>query len=134
MAKTIAKIFGVLIILFSLAGFFSNAFVGSYGYFLANTGLNVVNLIFGILLVGFTSTEATASAWMRVLGIIYFVLGVLGFFLIVNGAANVLGFMSFNAADNWLYTILGFVLFLASFTEESAIIVGTGSMKRHVHQ
>ena len=135
MAKSLAKISGVLIIVFSLMGFFSDSLVGNSGYFLANTGLNVINLIFGILLVGFTSTEMTASAWLRVLGVLYFAFGVIGFFLFSGNTANVLGFMSFNSADNWLYVILGFVLFLASYTEERPIIVARSShIHHHVHQ
>ncbi len=130
MAKTIAKIFGVIVLLLGIIGFFSNGFIGSTGYFLANTGLDIVNVILGIALLAMSTTEDSAGLSLKIVGGVYFVLALIGFLLMpATGISNVLGFMSFNTTDNWLYIVLGVLLFASGFAEER----GMASMGAHAH-
>ncbi|HEV7702417.1 MAG TPA: DUF4383 domain-containing protein [Candidatus Paceibacterota bacterium] len=116
MEKTLIRIFGVLLLLFGFIGFFTNSFVGSVGYFYASTGMNIVNLLAGIILLGASSTEESSALTLKIAGAVYFVLAILGFAVTSAGStANILGFMGVNMSANWLYAIGGLLMVGAGF-------------------
>lgn len=117
MAKNFAKTFGVILLLLGIIGFFSNAFIGAGGYFLSNAGLDIVNVVLGIVLLLVSGTEAGAALWLKIVGVAYAVLALIAFAYMTAGTANVLGFMAFNMADGWLYLIGGALMFASGFTE-----------------
>lgn len=114
MKKTLANVFGVIVILAGLLGFVSNPLIGQDGFFYTNTALNIVYILFGIILlaVGLWAAEQAGST-MLVIGIIYILLALIGIF-----TDNVLGFLSVNTPDNWLHVILGIVLVWAGAAGE----------------
>ena len=79
MAKTIAKILGVVFILVGLVGFIMPTFLGTH---LGMTH-NLVHLISGAvaLYFGFAGTLSAARLFCIVFGIVYALLGVAGFLL-----------------------------------------------------
>jgi hypothetical protein len=67
---------------------------------------------------------ASAPVFLKVFGIIYFLLGVLG--LIIFGTAGMgklLGFLHVNGADNFLHIGLGIIIFLAGTLRPKAPVV-----------
>ncbi len=112
MAKKASVTFGVIFVLVGLLGFFSNSLVGMGSYFDANTAHSVVHLVIGLVLlyVGLKA-EAKAAVTLNVVGVVYLLVAIIGFFMVTaGGTASVLGFIDVNAADNWLHLVLGVVI------------------------
>lgn len=113
MAKTLAKVFGVVFILVGLLGFIPNPIVGDMALFHTDMVHNVVHIVLGLILV-LCKTEAKAKMWLKIEGVLYVVLAIVGF-MMVTGADHVslLGIVELNSADNWLHLVLGIVLLFA---------------------
>jgi hypothetical protein len=111
-ARTAAIVLGVILILVGILGFIPNPLVYSENaLFLVNGAHNVVHIVSGIfLLVGAYSALGSAMA-LRILGIVYIIIAILGF---VSGD-YILGFVLNNTADNWLHVVLGIVFLAAGF-------------------
>lgn len=120
MAKTLALVFGIVFVLVGLLGFVSNPLVGATGLFMTDGLHNIVHLLFGIILIWASRGGAARSAsWLKILGVVYLVLAVLGFLLAPNGPM-LLGIVAVNMADHWLHVVLGVVLLLAAFMGNSS--------------
>ena len=131
MAKTLATVFGVIFVLVGLLGFFANPIVGTGALFEADAMHNIVHLLIGIILLGvaYWSTANSGMA-LKVFGIIYLVLAVLGFVLYPDGG-TLLGLVETNAADNWLHLVLGIILVAAGWYAKDGTMgtMGTGNMQ-----
>ena len=116
-AKTAALTIGVIFIAVGLLGFVDNPIIGDSdnAIFHADTLHNWVHIGSGILFVLVAlAMPASASAVLVLFGIVYAILGVIGFFSIGSeGFGKVLGFLHINGADNYLHIALGLVIFLA---------------------
>lgn len=116
-AKTTALLFGVIFIAVGLLGFVDNPIIGDSenAIFHADTLHNWVHIISGVLFVLVaTAMPASTSTLLIAFGIVYAVIGIIGFFSIgSDGLGKVLGFLHVNGADNYLYIALGLVIFLA---------------------
>jgi uncharacterized membrane protein len=118
MAKTLAKVFGWVFILVGVLGFFGNPIVGAMGYFHANIAHDFVHILLGVVLLVTSSTEDKAALWLKIVGVVYLVIAILGFLITpAMGIANLLGFVEINHADNWLHVVLGIVILLAGFAD-----------------
>lgn len=116
MAKTLAMVFGVVFVLVGLLGFVPNPIVGPNALFHTDMMHDLVHLLFGlILLIVAFSASAASALWLKILGVVYLVLAVLGFLLIPQGG-SLLGLVEANSADHWLHIILGIVLVVAGFS------------------
>lgn len=113
MAKTLAIVFGIVFVLVGVLGFIGSPIAGPMGIFQTNTLHDLVHLLFGIILlvVAFTS-PAKSALWLKILGIVYLLLAVLGL-LMIPGGGMLLGIVLMNSADHWLHLVLGIVLILA---------------------
>ena len=119
MAKTMALVFGIIFVLVGLLGFVSNPLVGPYGLFVTDGLHNLVHLVLGvILLFAARSGQAQSARWLKILGVVYLVLAVLGFLLAPSGP-SLLGIVAMNGADNWLHVVLGIVLIIAGMRGNS---------------
>lgn len=115
MAKKIAVLFGVIFVLVGVLGFFPNPLVGMEGVFETDALHNIVHLLFGIiLLVVAMKAPGKSALWLKILGAVYLLLALLGFFLISEGG-KLLGLVQMNHADHWLHVVLGVVLLVAGF-------------------
>ncbi len=122
MAKTLARVFGVIVLLLGIIGFFSNSFMSASGYFFADTGMNIVNALLGIVLLAVSGTEAGSALWLKIIGVAYFIVSVIGFAILgASGTVEVLGFMGVNAAASWLYLVMGVIVFLSGFAEDKGM-------------
>lgn len=114
-AKTASLIIGVTFIAVGLLGFFPNPIIGSNALFYTDTIHNVVHLVSGILFVLVAlASPGSAKGFMKLFGLVYLLLGVIGFFMYgTDGMGMLLGFLHVNGADNYLHVALGIGIFLA---------------------
>lgn len=100
--------------LIGVLGFFSNPIVGHMGFFHADTMHNIVHIVLGLVLLMAAGSDAKASRWLKIVGVVYLLVAVLGFMMTpAMGEAKLLGLVEVNGADNWLHAVLGIVLFFA---------------------
>ncbi len=127
MAKKWAKVLGVVVIIVGVIGFFANPLVGMMGYFHTNTALDIVYIVLGLVLV-LCGTDEKAKLWLKIVGIIYVLLAIIGF-MMMKGAtvASVFG-LQVNGAANWLHLVVGVVMFLAGMSgAKTAMAPTTGA-------
>jgi len=77
MAKTLCKIFGVVLLLVGIAGFLKHDLLGMH----LTRIHNIVHLLTAVIAFyfGFSGTDASARAFCQVFGVIYLLLGIGGF-------------------------------------------------------
>jgi uncharacterized membrane protein HdeD (DUF308 family) len=115
MAKTVAKILGVVFILIGLIGFVSPGFAGTH----LNTTHNLVHLISGAvaLYFGFAASISAARTFDIVFGIVYGLLGVCGF-LLGTGSERMLAIddlLMLGTMDHVIHILLGVVFLIGGF-------------------
>ena len=115
--KTASILIGIVFVAVGLLGFISNPIIGESdtAIFHADTTHNAVHIVSGVLflLIGFTA-PGFAGTFLKIFGIVYFFLGVLGMMNTGDdGMAQLLGFLHVNGADNYLHIGLGILIFLA---------------------
>ena len=102
-----AKIIGIVLILVGILGFFMG---GSVFGFEVNTLHNIVHIVTGAIFAwaGFSSSASAVNKW---LGIIYVVIGIVGFFGILDTL------LALNTADNILHIVIGGISAWLGFKE-----------------
>ena len=115
--KTASLIIGIIFICVGLLGFISNPIIGGShnAIFHADSVHNMVHIASGVLflLVALTA-PARAGLFLKLFGIVYLILGVVGLATIGDsGMTELLGFLPVNGADNYLHIGLGILIFLA---------------------
>jgi hypothetical protein len=85
---------------------------------------NGVHIVSGILfLLVALAAPARAGLFLKVFGVVYLLLGILGMATIGSeGMTELLGFLPVNGADNYLHIGLGIVIFLAGLLPDSAAV------------
>ncbi|MES3031497.1 MAG: DUF4383 domain-containing protein [Patescibacteria group bacterium] len=112
MAKKSALVFGIIFILVGILGFFENPIVGMDSLFVTDVIHNLVHLIIGIILLVISlKSPAKSAVALKIFGIIYLVLAIIGFF----SGSTLLGLVAINSADNWLHLVLGIVITALGF-------------------
>lgn len=98
--QTWAKVIGVVLLLVGVLGFFMGDSV--FG-FEVNMLHNIVHLVTGAVFAwaGFSASAPTkkVNQW---LGVIYLLVGVVGFFALQD-------LLALNTADNWLHIVIGVI-------------------------
>ncbi|HLI87573.1 MAG TPA: DUF4383 domain-containing protein [Ktedonobacteraceae bacterium] len=114
--RTAALVFGVVFLLIGVLGFIPALIPGGalLGIFMLNGLHSVVHLLFGVLGIAAAFT-GTGRLYNRGAGVIYLILGILGFIpsLVPNGL--LLGLVMINIADNILHLGIGIVLCYVGF-------------------
>jgi len=114
MAKTLAIVFGIVFVLVGILGWVPNPIVGMNGIFMTNHLHDIVHLVTGIVLLVVAFMAADKSGlWLKIAGVVYLLVAVLGFLMAPNGG-DVLG-VSMNMTDHLLHVVLGIVLIVAGF-------------------
>lgn len=111
-AKLAATIVGIVFIAVGILGFIPNPLVSPTGLFAVNTLHNLVHLISGAVLLGGVYSSLGASLALKIIGIVYGAVAVLGLIL---GPGMLLGLVHINTADNWLHVALAVVILAAGF-------------------
>jgi hypothetical protein len=116
--KSASLVIGVVFIAVGLLGFVPNPIIADShdAIFHADAVHSIVHIVSGVLFVIFALALPSRTAlFMKVFGIVYFLLGVLGLFSIgSSGVTKLLGFLHVNGPDNYLHIALGVVIYLAS--------------------
>jgi hypothetical protein len=108
----VAIVLGVILVIAGIIGFVPNPIAYSENaIFTVNAAHNVVHIVSGLFLLAGAFTGLGSVMALRILGIVYVVVAVLGF---VSGDM-ILGFIQNNAGDNWLHVVLAIVLLAAGF-------------------
>jgi hypothetical protein len=103
-----AVIFGIFFVVVGILGFVPGCTpMGMlFGTFKVNGAHNFLHLITGIVALWVGLGKGSAKTFFKVFGIVYVILGLLGFLADPN---DVLGMFASNNADNWVHLILGVV-------------------------
>jgi hypothetical protein len=109
--RTAAIILGIIFIVVGILGFFNNPIIG---VFAVNTAHNIIHLASGIFLLIGVATPLGSGLALKILGVIYAIIAILGF-IIVGEDMMMLGFIMVDTADKWLHVVLAVVLLLAGF-------------------
>jgi hypothetical protein len=135
MAKTIAKIMGVAFILVGILGFLAPGLLGMH----LSLAHNLVHLISGALALyfGFAGTLSGARLFCIVFGVVYLLLGVVGFLLGGSGAHTVAavpahgqdsrlfaalpGSLELASPDHLVHILLGLVFLIGGFLTKADI-------------
>ena len=120
MGKTIAMVIGWVFLIVGILGFVPNPLVGEDALFHTDLNHNIVHLLSGIIFlwVAYKAPQKSAMV-MKVFGVVYLLVAVLGFVMADGG--SILGLIEINHADNWLHVLLGVVILGAG------IMAGKGS-------
>lgn len=126
MAKTVAKLLGVVFILVGLCGFVMPNLLGTH----LSTSHNLVHLISGAvaLYFGFAATLSAARLFCIVFGVVYGLLGVAGFALgsgedRMFEALAPLG-LHLGTMDHLVHVLLGVVFLIGGFLTRSDVNMG----------
>jgi len=109
-AKTAAMVLGIVFVIVGALGFFPNPIVGANGIFMTNHLHDWVHVGSGIVLLLGAYSPLGAGMALRVVGIIYAIVAVLGFLM----GGMVFG-IAMNMADHWLHVVLAAVILYAGF-------------------
>ena len=114
MAKTLAIIFGVILVLLGLLGFVSNPLIGANALFVADSVHNLIHIILGavLLIVAFWA-PTQSSLWLKIIGAIAFLLGLIGILTLPSSGGMLLGIAETNGASDWFHLIAGAIIFIA---------------------
>ena len=123
MAKTIAKILGVVFILVGLIGFVMPGFAGTH----LTLAHNLVHLLSGAvaLYFGFAGTLAAARLFCIIFGIVYGLLGICGFLLGTGPdrmfeALSALG-LHLGTMDHVVHILLGLLFLIGGFLTKADV-------------
>jgi len=108
MVRAVASAFGVAFLAVGVLGFILNPTGGELlGIFAVNVVHNLVHLAFGILGIAAAYT-GWSRTYLRIVGVIYLLLGILGFVPgLYVGREMLLGLVHINLTDNFLHLVLG---------------------------
>lgn len=120
-SKNTTLFWGISFIAAGIIGFVPNPLVGPGSIFMTNTAHNMVHVITAAAFFFFlTRSERAQINFMKVFGITYLLVGVLGFITLGSAPEGMLlGFIHINTMDNFLHIglgagILGSGVFLSS--------------------
>lgn len=111
-AKNAAIVFGVVFLLVGILGFVPNPIVGADGLFVTNPLHNIIHLVSGIALLAGAYTSLGSSLMLKIVGVVYGLVAVCGFFMVMDGA--MFG-VAVNEADKWLHVALAAAILAAGF-------------------
>lgn len=109
-AKTAAMVLGIVFVIAGALGFVPNPIIGANGIFMTNHLHDWVHVGSGIvLLLGAYSPLGSGMA-LRVIGVIYAIVAVLGFIM-----GDMVFGIAMNMPDHWLHVVLAVVILYAGF-------------------
>ena len=115
--KTASILIGLIFLAVGALGYIDNPIIGESegAIFHADSVHNIVHIVSGILFLFFgLAMPGSAAGFMKLFGIVYFILGVMGLFNAgIDGMTQLLGFLHVNKADNYLHIGLGIIIFIA---------------------
>lgn len=123
--KTASITIGIIFLFVGFMGFVPNPIISEShdAVFHADAVHSMVHIVSGLLflIVGWTKPDFAAT-FCKIFGVVYFLLGVMGFMSIGSeGMTELLGFLHVNGSDNYLHLALGIVIFAAGMLPKSTV-------------
>lgn len=111
--KNISLTFAIAFLLAGVIGFVPNPLVGDNAIFHTNFWHNMVHVVTAVMFFFFmTRTQAHQILFMKIFGITYFALGILGFIILGDkDMGSLLPGVHINGLDNYLHIGLGLAIF-----------------------
>jgi hypothetical protein len=121
MAKTVCKLLGVVFVLVGIAGFVRPDLLGAH----LSLAHNLIHILSGAiaLYLGFAGSASAARTFCLIFGVVYLLLGVVGFVLGQPGSPTMAG-MAGMAADDKLWKVLPGTLELGKMDHIIHILLG----------
>ena len=115
MTKKLTLIIGIIFVLVGFLGFIPNPIIGNNAMFSADVGPDMVHILTGIILLAFVFLKKQSELRaLKVFGILYLLLTVVGFVLIPTGG-SLFGLILLNSADHFLNLVIGVVLVILAY-------------------
>jgi hypothetical protein len=119
-ARTAAFVLGVVFLIFGALGYLPNALVGHMGngnpaFFATNNMHNLIHLISGIFLLLGVYSSLGPSLALKILGVVYAIIAILGFVTMGGGSGLMFGIVEMNMMDHYLHVVLAIVILIAGF-------------------
>lgn len=110
MAKIVARVLGIIFIVLGIIGFFL-PFSGVMDLTLTH---NLIHLILGIVLVAVSGKEKTSQTLSTIIGAIFLIIGIVGFFV------QDLGLLTLDLTDNIIHVIAAIILLYAGLAKSTS--------------
>src|SRR5579884_1929679 len=119
LGRLFALVIGIVFLLVGILGFVLNPTGGSLlGIFAVNIEHNVIHVLVGVL-----GILAAFTGWSRLyaqaLGVVYLLVGILGFISPLAPGGMLLGLIHINLADNLLHLVVGALAAFIGFSSLS---------------
>ena len=112
-AKECAIVTGLVFVVVGVLGFIQNPLIGETGIFATNTLHDLVHIISGVVLLAGAYSSLGSSMALKIVGAVYALVAILGFFAITDG--SLFGLIPVNTADQWLHVVLAVGILAAGF-------------------
>lgn len=117
LAKALARILGVVLLIFGIASFLPNPLIGEDGYFAANPVHGALYILVALTLMVFSMKgETMAATGLYFSGVLFLALGILGYRELdphPYGNVSLFGVILYSHSDMWLSFALSAVLFVS---------------------
>lgn len=128
-ASKISWIFAGAFALTAFVGFLPNPIVGAKALFVTNAAHNLVHLLTAV---GFAAValvgDRPSLLFMKAFGVVYFLVGVLGFITLGSAAeGHLLGLIHINRLDNFLHVGLAAIILAAGLLATDRSLVAATS-------
>lgn len=121
MTRTFSLVIGIVFLALGILGFIPGLTTGGGEYLLGIFAVNVVNNLL-YLLIGALGVAAYywghSKLYCQVLGVVFLLLGILGFIPALVFDEKLLGIFAVNVADNLLYLVVGAIAAYLGFAPQ----------------
>lgn len=102
MAKTSSWVFGAILLIVGIWGFFAQPL----GFIAADQLSSIIHVVAGIVLLALAGKPSVFGT-LKTVGIVYCVFAILGF---IQGSSILFGVFTTDATTNWVYLVLGVIM------------------------
>jgi hypothetical protein len=113
MAQKVVKVFGIVLLLVGVLGFFNDPVLGIFDVDLEH---NLIHLVSGILALSFGKTAAGAKKFAKIFGVVYGLVALAGLFM----GSPILSLVDANTADHWLHVALAVIFLYVGFSGDKS--------------
>lgn len=125
MTKTLALIFGIILMLLGVLGFVSSPLIGVNAIFATDAVHNGIHFIFGatLLFIGLRD-PSRAALWLKIIGAVTFLLGLIGILTVPASGGTLIAIAYTNGPSNWFHIVIGVAMYLAgTYGKDSPVVV-----------
>jgi Domain of unknown function (DUF4383) len=114
-ARNAAFVLGVVLLIVGVLGYIPNPIVSPTGLFVVNNMHNLFHIVSGIFLLLGVYSSLGPSLALKILGVVYAIVAVVGFVMMKGGDGLMFGMIAMNMMDHWLHVALAIIILAAGF-------------------